>query len=53
MPKADREKRKHRRRQLDQAGWIRPGDGSSVYCVIEDVSDARAKPSGGGVREAP
>jgi hypothetical protein len=48
-----REKRKHRRRPLDRAGWIRPGDGSSVYCVIKDVSDAGAKLSGGGVHEAP
>ncbi|MGP0093945.1 MAG: PilZ domain-containing protein [Xanthobacteraceae bacterium] len=48
-----REKRKHRRRQLERSGWIRLGDGSSVYCVIKDVSDAGAKLSGGGVQEAP
>jgi hypothetical protein len=48
-----REKRRYSRRQLDRAAWIRLGDGSTVLCMIRDISEGGARLTGGGVHQVP
>ena len=48
-----REKRKHPRRPLDRAAWVRLADGSTISCKIRDISEGGARLSGGGVHDVP
>src|SRR5580704_17859407 len=34
-----RENRKHPRRQLERAAWIKLGNGSTILCMIGDISE--------------
>jgi hypothetical protein len=48
-----REQRRHARRQLDRMAWIKRHDGSTILCIIKDISEGGARLSGGGVNELP
>jgi hypothetical protein len=48
-----RENRKHPRRQLERAAWIKLGNGSTILCMIRDISEGGARLSGGGVHDVP
>ncbi|MGP0088594.1 MAG: PilZ domain-containing protein [Xanthobacteraceae bacterium] len=48
-----RENRKHCRRPLSRAAWVRRSDGSTVLCMVRDISEGGARLTGGGLNQVP
>jgi hypothetical protein len=48
-----RENRKHTRRQLERMAWIKRHNGSTVMCIIKDISEGGARLCGGGIDDLP